>query len=205
MAYLLKPIDPEELEREISSAIAKKREMSQMRSARQLMQENEDKNCQQFWRDLFYEEIPSEAHTIRNQIQRLHLPLDLNWSYCPVLLVVRRLGKDITRRGCAFCYIGTIMPTGDQGTDLDNLSGMVNIQLGDQPQLLTSYFAGLEGVCISSSCKNPEKAMQFLEFLYTDPYVVNLLEYGVEGENYIVTSEGMADNGGTYFLIWISL
>ena len=80
MAYLLKPIDPEELEREISSAIAKKREMSQMRSARQLMQENEDKNCQQFWRDLFYEEIPSEAHTIRNQIQRLHLPLDPNWS-----------------------------------------------------------------------------------------------------------------------------
>lgn len=117
-------------------------------------------------------------------------------------VVAQVTGTQLIQAGRAFCSIGTIMPTGDQGTDLDNLSGMVEIQLGDQPQLLTSYYAGLEGVCISSACKNPEKAMQFLEFLYTDPYVVNLLEYGVEGENYIVTSEGMADNGGTYFLIF---
>lgn len=94
MAYLLKPIDPEELEREISAAIAHIREMSRMRSAHQLLEENEDKNCQQFWRDLFYEEIPSDPFAIRHRIKRLRLPLDADWMYCPVLLVVRSWGKD---------------------------------------------------------------------------------------------------------------
>ena len=93
MAYLLKPIDPESLEQEISAAIARKREMSQMRSAHRLLEENEDKNCHQFWRDLFYEEIPSEPSVIRYQIKRRHLPLDADWTYCPVLLAVRSWGK----------------------------------------------------------------------------------------------------------------
>ena len=33
-------------------------------------------------------------------------------------------------------------------------------------------------------------------------YVVNLFEYGVEGEDYTLTDQGMADNGGTYFLLF---
>lgn len=93
MAYLLKPIDPKELEQEIAAAIQRKREMSQMRTAHRLMTENVEKNCWQFWRDLFYEEIPSTTDAIQEQIERLNLPLDLEWSYCPVLLVVRRWNK----------------------------------------------------------------------------------------------------------------
>lgn len=111
----------------------------------------------------------------------------------------------ITKRvqeGKGFCSISTIMPTGDQGTDLDNPSGLVEVQLQDLPQLMNSYYAGLEGICISSSCPIPEKAMEFLNLLYTDPTVVNFLEYGVEGEDYTVTEDGMADNGGTYFLLF---
>ncbi|MDE7243560.1 MAG: helix-turn-helix domain-containing protein [Oscillospiraceae bacterium] len=96
-AYLLKPIDPSELEREVTETIAKKQELSQMRSAHQLMAENEEKNCQQFWRDLFYVEIPSELHAIQSQIERRQLPLDSMWFYCPVLLEVRRWGADIAQ------------------------------------------------------------------------------------------------------------
>lgn len=111
-------------------------------------------------------------------------------------------GSQLVQEGHAFCTIGTVMPTGDQGTALDNPSGLVEIQLADQPQLRTSYYAGLEGICISSTCASPEKAMQFLELLYTDPYIVNLMEYGVEGMDYTVTPEGLADNGGSYFLLF---
>lgn len=117
-------------------------------------------------------------------------------------VVAQISGYELISSGRAFCSINTIMPTGDQGTDLNNSTGVIEIQLTEQPQLLTSYYAGLEGVCISTSCQEPEKAMQLLELLYTDPYLVNLLEYGVEGEDYTVTPEGMADNGGSYFLMF---
>lgn len=118
-------------------------------------------------------------------------------------VVAQDSGTEMVQSGRAFCSIATILPVGgDQGTDLDNPTGIVEVQLADVPQLLSSYDAGLEGVCISSACKNAEKAMRFLELLYTDPYVVNLFEYGVEGEDYILTDQGMADNGGTYFLLF---
>lgn len=39
-------------------------------------------------------------------------------------------------------------------------------------------------MAISSASKNPERAMMFLNLLNTDPYLMNLLNYGVEGEHY---------------------
>ncbi len=33
--------------------------------------------------------------------------------------------------------------------------------------------------------KSPEKAMEFLNLLYSDPEVVNLLDYGIEGKHYV--------------------
>lgn len=38
--------------------------------------------------------------------------------------------------------------------------------------------------CISNNCKNPEKALQFLELVNTDTYVRDLFYYGVEGDNW---------------------
>ncbi len=37
---------------------------------------------------------------------------------------------------------------------------------------------------ISFTSKHPEKAMEFLNLLYTDPYVLNLIDYGIEGTHY---------------------
>ena len=112
-------------------------------------------------------------------------------------------GTELVQSGKAFCSIATITPiSGDQGIDLENSTGIVEVQLAGQPQLLSSYDAGREGICISSTCQSPETAMRFLELLYTDPYVVNLFEYGVEGEDYILTSDGLADTQGTYFLLF---
>ena len=38
---------------------------------------------------------------------------------------------------------------------------------------------------IASNCKNPEKAMQLINLIYADPEVNNLLQYGVEGTDYL--------------------
>ncbi|MDO4276271.1 MAG: ABC transporter substrate-binding protein [Eubacteriales bacterium] len=42
---------------------------------------------------------------------------------------------------------------------------------------------------IPITCENPEKVMEFLELLYTDKRVCNLLQRGIEGVSYVVKEE----------------
>ena len=44
--------------------------------------------------------------------------------------------------------------------------------------------------CISSTCKYPDKAMQLLNLMYTDPDLMNLLCWGIEGIHYVVREDG---------------
>ncbi len=46
-------------------------------------------------------------------------------------------------------------------------------------------------VAISTASKNPERSMMFLNLLNTDPYLMTLLNYGVEGLHYEKTAEGL--------------
>ncbi len=43
---------------------------------------------------------------------------------------------------------------------------------------------------IPENCDNPEKAMEFLNLLYTDPDVINLMAYGIEGTHYVKNEDG---------------
>ena len=45
---------------------------------------------------------------------------------------------------------------------------------------------------IPHNSENPEKAMELLNLMFTDPTLVNLLSFGIEGENYVVKD---AENG----------
>ncbi len=45
-------------------------------------------------------------------------------------------------------------------------------------------------VAISTASKNPERSMMFLNLLNTDPYLMTLLNYGVEGIHYEKTADG---------------
>lgn len=48
---------------------------------------------------------------------------------------------------------------------------------------------------IPSNTKYPEKAMEFMNLLYSDEEVVNLLSYGIEGKHYVMTEDGFATDG----------
>lgn len=43
---------------------------------------------------------------------------------------------------------------------------------------------------IPENCEYPEKAMQFINELYTDPDIINLLCYGIDGEHYVENEDG---------------
>lgn len=95
IAYLLKPIDPEELERELRKAIEKKKQSHDIKAVRQSLDEHQSKLSQQFWRDLFYEEIPSDRKAIANELRKMTLSFSADWYYCPTLVVVRNWGQEL--------------------------------------------------------------------------------------------------------------
>lgn len=45
-------------------------------------------------------------------------------------------------------------------------------------------------MAISAGCKNPERAVMFLNLLNTDPYLMTLLNYGIEGVHYNLVNGG---------------
>ncbi|QUI23664.1 ABC transporter substrate-binding protein [Vallitalea pronyensis] len=51
----------------------------------------------------------------------------------------------------------------------------------------SSTRGAMQGISITS--EHPEKAMEFLNLLYTDEYVINLIIYGIEGVHYNKVSE----------------
>src|SRR5690606_8332520 len=46
---------------------------------------------------------------------------------------------------------------------------------------------------ITKNAKHPEKAMMLLNLLYTDPYLLNLLDWGIEGIHYVKTGDNVID------------
>jgi putative aldouronate transport system substrate-binding protein len=46
---------------------------------------------------------------------------------------------------------------------------------------------------ITSNSKNPEKAMQFLNLMYADKDIVNLLDWGIEGKHYVKVSDNIIE------------
>lgn len=71
------------------------------------------------------------------------------------------------------------------GTDLT----MVNLE----ESIATTATASAFCYCISSGSEDPAKAMQMLNFIETNTDVMNLLNWGVEGEDYVVNSDGLLD------------
>lgn len=46
---------------------------------------------------------------------------------------------------------------------------------------------------IPNHAGNPDKSMEFLNLMYSDPYVVNLIDWGIEGKHYVKTDDGTID------------
>lgn len=46
---------------------------------------------------------------------------------------------------------------------------------------------------VPRNSKNPDKAVQFLNLMYSDPAVINLFDWGIEGKHYVKTADGHID------------
>jgi len=74
--------------------------------------------------------------------------------------------------------------------------------------IVTTDLATGSMMSISRTSEDPERAMMVLNYLHTDPYVINLIVHGIEGKHYKKVGENriepIADSGyGASALFWV--
>lgn len=87
--------------------------------------------------------------------------------------------------GNAFGYIvSTMYPGFITQESNNNGKEMVGVNIGSS--ILTTSNVSMAQWTVPTACENPEKALAFLNLLYSDPDIQNLFFYGVEGLDYQV-------------------
>ncbi len=99
--------------------------------------------------------------------------------------------------------------TGTEATELLKSGAVLSVPLSSTPGMFTDDAVGEKVVClrtgpvgygpnnsrtdirwvIPNTAQEPEAAMTFLNMMYTDARIVNLLAWGTEGENYVIQND----------------
>lgn len=97
-------------------------------------------------------------------------------------------GSDLVSAGTAFCCL--------HNADIDPLENLyANTTVTDfivEPHAVATDIGNLQ-YGISANSAHPEESFTLLSALYTDVELQTMLAYGIEGEHYVINSEGRAD------------
>lgn len=94
----------------------------------------------------------------------------------------------VIRAGRAFAYSEAYKPGID--TQATILCGYPMVSIQTQPANTSASIVQNIMWCIPSYAEHPEKSMQYLNEVYTNPEVMNLLSWGIEGKHYVETDDG---------------
>jgi putative aldouronate transport system substrate-binding protein len=78
---------------------------------------------------------------------------------------------------------------------MTNSTGHPWVQIEITPPVMSNRETTGSLQAISRTSQHPELAMQFLELFNTDPYLNNLINYGLEGTHYVKLSENVIKAG----------
>ncbi len=106
------------------------------------------------------------------------------------ITTTQETGSSLMAAGKAFAWLANMKP-GYAEQETKN-SGVELIQVNiSEPIACTQDVAALQ-MGIARNCQNVEKTLEFLNLLYTDADLMNLLANGIEGEHYVLNEEGKA-------------
>lgn len=91
--------------------------------------------------------------------------------------------KDQAKAGKVFMWTDGMKPGKDKEEESYVGFPLTQIEL-TQPTITTGDASGAM-LALSRTSENPEKAMAVINLLHSDPYVNNLLNFGIEGEHYV--------------------
>jgi len=89
----------------------------------------------------------------------------------------------VMKAGKAFAMGSSLKPGKD--AEMTVSTGMQLVQVETTSVYSTTDDVTGAMLAISRTSKDPERAMMFMNMLYTDKYLLNLLDYGVEGKHYV--------------------
>ncbi|MFB9331140.1 ABC transporter substrate-binding protein [Paenibacillus aurantiacus] len=127
-------------------------------------------------------ELKSSLATIRKYYQAGYLRKD----------VATLDGIDNIKTGKWFADREQTQPYADLGWSRSAGYDIVSNPMQD-PVIFTGSATGAMHA-ISANSKNPERAMMFLNLLNTDPYLRNLINYGIEGTHYKKLSDNVIED-----------
>lgn len=98
---------------------------------------------------------------------------------------------DMVKAGKAFAFFNTMKVGTSESQTLRIGKPMVAIPLTEARSTTSNATSFMHSIPRGSG--DPERAMMFLELLYTDKELVNLLNWGIEGQHYVVKSGNVID------------
>ncbi|THF84128.1 ABC transporter substrate-binding protein [Cohnella fermenti] len=96
---------------------------------------------------------------------------------------------EAVKAGEAFSYAESLKPGFDLQASRDTGVRMEMVELTKPYTTTADTTSAMFG--ITENSKHPEKAMMLLNLLYTDPYLLNLLNWGIEGKHYVKVADGI--------------
>ncbi|MCD1260335.1 ABC transporter substrate-binding protein [Paenibacillus athensensis] len=107
------------------------------------------------------------------------------------VLTEKTLESDVFRQGRAFAYADSLKPGFAQQVSRDTGMEMETVEL-TEPYMTTGDTTSAM-FAISRTTSNPERSMMLLNLLYEDSYLLNLLDWGIEGKHYVKVSDQSID------------
>ncbi|MFD0693042.1 ABC transporter substrate-binding protein [Paenibacillus sp. GCM10027628] len=96
-------------------------------------------------------------------------------------------GPSLVKAGKAFGYVANLKPGFEIQESRNSGTELVGVRL-TKPVTFTSSITSFM-MSITKNSDNPEKAMEFLNLMYTDKDIANLIDNGIEGKHYVKKSD----------------
>lgn len=95
------------------------------------------------------------------------------------------------KAGKAFSYAVSMKP----GIELQESrnTGMPMVAVPLTEPFMTTGDTTSSMLAIPTTSGDPERAMMFINLLFTDPYLINLLNWGIEGQHFVKAADGTID------------
>lgn len=98
---------------------------------------------------------------------------------------------DLLKSDRGFAYFSNMKPGFEQQESKSSGVPVVTASLLPPVSTTMNVTGIMWGIPINS--KTPDKAMEFLNLMYTDKEIVNLFDWGVEGKHYVVKADNVID------------
>ncbi len=106
------------------------------------------------------------------------------------ITTTQETGSSLMAAGKAFAWLANMKPGYAEQESKNSGVELVQVNLSE-PIACTQDVAALQ-MGIARNCQNVEKTLAFLNLLYTDADLMNLLTNGIEGQHYVLNDQGKA-------------